>query len=70
MNILNNIDLLYKKFGSRLSTKNKWIIAYWQKIDKVEIKDGMMSVNDVIKATNPVDIINGLELYIVLKKNG
>lgn len=62
--MIKNIEYLHKKYGDRLNTKQKWIIAYWYKIDRLRVESGRASVNDILnKATNPADILNCLEFY-------
>jgi hypothetical protein len=67
LELLANIKRLHEKFGRKLNTNQKWVIAYWQQIDKVSVKDGMVSVSDVLKATNPSHILDTVQLYKVLR---
>lgn len=67
--LLRNVESLHKKFGNKLNTNEKWIVAYWQQCDRVKIEDGKITVSDILNnATNPSHILDTLNLYRVMRQ--
>ncbi|UGO46156.1 hypothetical protein PQE74_gp073 [Bacillus phage vB_BanS_Chewbecca] len=67
--LLKNVEALHNKFGNKLNTHEKWIVAYWQQIDRLKIEDGKIAVTDIINnATSPSHIIDTVTLYKVMKQ--
>ncbi|QIW89775.1 hypothetical protein PQE71_gp093 [Bacillus phage Izhevsk] len=67
--LLRNIDYLHKKFGGKLNTNEKWIIAYWQQCDRIKIEDGKIEVSDILNnATNPSYILDTINLHRVMRQ--
>jgi rRNA processing protein Krr1/Pno1 len=59
--ILENVQILLNKYGKKLDTEKKLVVAYWKIIDKIDMKDGKISVDDFLnRATDPVAIIDAM----------
>ncbi|UUV47080.1 hypothetical protein [Bacillus phage vB_BanS-Thrax5] len=68
---MKNVQALHNKFGNKLNTDEKWIITYWNKIDKIDMSDGKFEVKDILnKATSPADILSTVMLLKVLEQVG
>lgn len=69
--LMRNVEALHNKFGSKLKTDEQWIIAYWNKINKIDMSDGKFEVKDILnKATSPADILSTVMLFKVLQQVG
>lgn len=67
---MQNVTALHNKFGKKLKTDEQWIIAYWNKIDKIDMSDGKFEVKEILKATSPADILSTVMLFKVLQQVG
>jgi len=68
--LMQNVTALHNKFGKKLKTDEQWIIAYWNKIDKIDMSDGKFEVKEILKATSPADILSTVMLFKVLQQVG
>lgn len=68
--LMSNVTALHNKFGNKLKTDEQWIIAYWNKIDKIDMSDGKFEVKAILKATSPADILSTVMLFKVLQQVG
>lgn len=68
--LMNNVQALHKRYGNKLKTDEQWLIAYWNKVDKIDMSDGKFEVKEILKATSPADILSTVMLFKVLQQVG
>lgn len=68
--LMRNVIALHNKFGKKLKTDEQWVIAYWNKIDGIDMSDGKFEVKAILKATSPADILSTVMLFKVLQQVG
>ncbi|AZU99024.1 hypothetical protein pW2_255 [Bacillus phage pW2] len=66
---MKNVQALHNKFGNKIKTDEQWVIAYWNKVDKIDMSDGKFEVKEILKkATSPADILSTVMLFKVLQQ--
>ncbi len=67
--IVDNVEYIIEKYGSKLESDNHLLVLYWKLFDKIDITKESIDTQQFIKLATPsADIINSKYLLEAINK--